>query len=199
MKEYYYLISSLPTLSLDETNKKLKIDVDEFSQQCLANVSEDELKLIEQISLIPSSTMIEGDDDGEFLTNVNNSTSVDTSVAEKWYKWEICLRNAIAKKRAPRSRDLSDILQTEYDFYSEIERCIQNAYSTNNPLERENMFDKLRWAFLDELENEHQFDFGFLCIYKIKLLLVLKRLQRDESVAYECLESVVENLQEGLK
>ena len=199
MKEYYYLISSLPTLSLNEANKKVKMTVEEFNQQCFANVSDDEYKLIEQISLIPISEMLEGDDDGQFLTNVNNCASVDTEVVEIWYKWEMCLRNTIAKKRAPRNRDLNDILQREYDFYSEIERCIQNAYSTNNPLERENMFDKLRWTFLDELENDHQFDFGFLCVYKIKLLLVSKRLQRDESIAYECLENVVENLQEGLK
>ncbi len=199
MKEYYYLISSLPTLSLDDTSSKPKITVSEFDQLCFETIANDEYKLIEQISLAPKSAMIEGDDDGAFLTNAHSEANVDRNVTIAWYKWEMCLRNSIAKKRALRNRDLSDLLQTEYDFFSEIERCVQNAYSSTNPLERENLFDNLRWNFLNELENNHQFDFGFLCVYKIKLLLVSKRFHRDVDVAYECLETVVENLQNDLE
>ena len=199
MKEYYYLISSLPTLSLDDSNKKAKITIAEFNDLCASNIAPDEHKLIEQISLIPKSIMIEGDDEGEYLTNTHYETNIDVSVVSAWYKWEMCLRNAIARKRAPRNRDLNDLLQVEYDFYSEIDRCVQNAYSLTNPLERENLFDNLRWDFLNKLENEHLYDFGYLCIYKVKLLLFNKRLERDVDVAYECLETVVKNLQNDLE
>lgn len=194
-KEYYYLISSLPALTIDESNNKAKISIADFDDQCRANISEEEAELIEQISLTPTVAMLEGDGD-KFLTNKNNPTSIDTTVVEDFYKWEMHLRNAIARKRAPRNRDLTHILQYDYDFHAEIERTVQNAYSMTNPLDRENLFDNLRWNFLNELENCHQFDFGFLCVYKIKLMIVAKRLSRDIEVAYECLENVVENLQQ---
>ena len=171
MTEYYYLVSSLPVL---EQDGQLKLTLEQFYEQCAEWLTEEELNILHKLGLVPT-------EDADFKAG---------SAAELWYRWEISLRNEIAARRAGRGRDISTMTLYEKDYFSEIERGVQAAYSAPNPLEREAIFDHLRFQYLNDLESAHQFDFERLCIYKIKLLLLLKVKDRDIEAGYSVLEDI---------
>jgi hypothetical protein len=102
------------------------------------------------------------------------------SAAVRWHAWETVLRNRLARQRAALAdRDPAPMLRPESDVFSEIDRGVQDAYAMANPLERERSLDRMRWHRLDDLESGHLFDFDFLCIYKIKLMINGKWRERD--------------------
>ncbi len=155
MAGYYYLISSLPMLMFDE---KAQLSVEEFDAACLGKVTENDLEILNKLSLIPEAEQIYPAD----------------SAAEHWRQWEICLRNRIALHRAPQGKDIRASLQDEEACFCGIDTGIQEAFALRNPLKREKYFDHMRWRVLDDFESGHHFDSDKLCIYKLKLLLLEK-------------------------
>jgi len=160
MAGYYYLISSLPMLMFDE---KALLSVEEFNDTCADKISERELKLIKELSLVPEAEQF-------YPTG---------SAAENWRQWEVCLRNRIASHRAPHGKDIHGYLQEEKACFTEIDTGILEAFGLKNPLEREKYFDQMRWNALENFESGHHFDFDKLCIYKLKLLLLEKWNERQ--------------------
>jgi hypothetical protein len=179
MSEYFYLVSSLPMLKQDEESA---ISSEEFLDACSQWLKPGELSLIKQLNLAP----------------IANSALSPASAAGKWNNWETCLRNFMTRTRAGKlNRDTANSLREEKDFFSEIERGAQDAFSAPNPLEREKMLDKLRWTQLEDLESGHHFDFDKLCIYRIKLLLREKWTNRKKEQGEENLNGVVEKVYAG--
>jgi Protein of unknown function (DUF2764) len=160
MAGYYYLISSLPMLMFGE---KALLSVEEFNETCVDKVSENDLKVLNKLSLVPEA----------------EQTYPAGSAAEQWRQWEICLRNRIASHRAPHGRDIHDYLQEEKACFCDVETGIQEAFGLKNPLERERYFDQMRWNALEDFESGHHFDFDKLCVYKLKLLLLEKWNERQ--------------------
>ena len=160
MAGYYYLISSLPMLMFDET---AVLSVEEFNEACADKISESDLKILNELSLIPEA----------------EKTFPPNSAAERWRQWEIYLRNRIASHRAPHGKDIHNYLQEEKSCFCDVDSGIQEAFGLKNPLEREKHFDQMRWNALDDFESGHHFDFDKLCVYKLKLLLLEKWNERQ--------------------
>lgn len=160
MAEYYYLVSSLPMLSREV---EPAMGLQQFLEQCTDWLSVPEMKVLDALSLVPR-------EQGFFAAG---------SVAALWNDWEICLRNRAARQRVASGQDIETVLREEFDWYGEIEQGVQDAWVQGDPLERENMLDELRWKFLNHLESEHLFDFGRICIYKLKLMIREKWLPRN--------------------
>lgn len=179
MSEYFYLVSSLPMLKQDE---EPVISSDEFLEACSHWLPESEMSLLTQLDLVPDAV----------------SPPSPGSAARKWSDWETCLRNLLAKTRAGKlNRDAANSMREENDFFSDIERGAQDAYSASNPLEREKILDKLRWTQLEDLESGHHFDFDKLCIYRIKLLLREKWTARKKEQGEENLNGIIEKIYAG--
>lgn len=64
-----------------------------------------------------------------------------------------------------------------------------------NPLEEEIQLMKWQWETLEELSTGHYTDFGALCIYKLKLLLLLRWWGFDREKGFEKFLEITKNKQ----
>ena len=172
MSSYYYLISSLSTPILGE---RPQLTLEKFINACSDWVSESEYQELVNVSLIPDFEKIS-----------------KNSVVNQWKNWETCLKNRIAVIRAGNlNKEATNYTLEEKDFFSEIERGVQEAFSAASPMAKEKMLDELRWTELDNLESGHQFDLSILCIYKLRLMLCEKWLNREVESGEKNLDTVL--------
>jgi hypothetical protein len=175
MASLYYLVSSLPLLTLEE---KPPFTTEDYLDMCKTFITEQQMHELSELNLAP-----------------NYDSAINSKTINNWYEWETCLRNSVTKIRSSVfNKDFSSFLRYEKNYFSEIDKGVQEAYSTNNPLKKEDAIDKLRWTSLDTLEATHQFDFGKLCIYKIRLMLSEKRMKRSEDKGKKNLDNILSEL-----
>lgn len=178
MGQFYYLVSSLPMLSHGE---KPLISSEEFMASCSDILSDSQIHELGLLSLVPEE-------------EISDSANVATTA---WNNWETCLRNALVALRSKgKGVDSEKFLRHEFDFFSEIVNGAQDAFQKSTPLEMENALDKLRWSRLDNMEVGHMFDFHFLCIYKLKLMLCEKQNLLDKSRGSENFDKIIEHIYE---
>jgi len=170
MAQFYYLISSLPMLTLNESPS---IDSSQFLDSCLDFISPENFEILENLSIAP------------------DDLSVDSAIPE-WSVWETLLRNRLVTQRGKTGSGYEKYLHEERDSFSEIEKGVQEAYLKPDPLEREDYLDQMRWTKLEDLEVGHDFDFIKLCIYKMKLMLCEKRLGRNKEKGSQNYDDIVE-------
>jgi hypothetical protein len=174
MSSYYYLISSLTVPVL---GSKPLLSLGKFMESCSEWISESEYRELENVLLIP---------DYEHISK--------NKVVNQWKNWETCLRNRMVTARTGKlNKSAAHYLQEEKDFFSEIERAVQEAYSAGNPMLKEKILDELRWKELNELESGHLFNFDLLCIYKLRLMLCEKWLTRESEKGERNLDAVLLN------
>jgi len=176
MLSYYYIISSLPTQFL---GRKPSITSAELLNNNLNSIPSSHHCLLKKITLNPSAEIM----------SIN-------STLEKWYFWEIALRNALAKKRGLiLKRDSSKYLHREPDVFSNIAKYVHDAFAAQNPMDKERILDAARWNELDTLEWNHTFDIEKLLIYKLKLLLCEKWIDREKGITKldNCIDSIYKN------
>lgn len=160
MGAYYYLMSSLPYLTLEQTPS---IDMASFKIAC-------------ETSLTASDMSVLVSAEQEMPVNVTGSQALKVFLDS-----EFGLRNALVRLRAAKSgfdpqislrlaegyRDGSDSSQV-----SEIARL---ALSAENPLEAENIIDRFRWRLLEDLDVGHHFDIENVMVYYLKLKILERR------------------------
>jgi hypothetical protein len=157
LTQYYYLVASLPLLFFT--------DAPPFSSQawlgvCREQVSADDHALLSRIAY-DALGPLPGDHD----------------IWQAYASWETALRNELALQRAQRLGLDAEPFLRDAPFYSGLSAVVKEALSTGTPNAVENMLDRKRWAYLDELETGTQFDLGRLIIYRLKLLLLERKSQ----------------------
>ena len=175
---YYYLIASLPLLSLDQD---IPFTPDQFvsaSQHLLSERDRQDMLHI-----------LEG----------HPERCNDTGVQE-YVQRDIQLQNAIVRHRArKRSIEAHPFLKdfTGYDVY--IENSIARIMTMDNPLEREIAIDRLRWEILDSCTSREPFGVSLLFAFLIKLKIALRWTLLKEETGVDKLDELIQtNLQEGL-
>lgn len=101
---------------------------------------------------------------------------------DRWYEFDRDLRNELVKIRASRKKtDPAKYLRPD-DGYTEpyITHIALHAHRNPSLVESERILDEERWKKLDELECGHYFDFDYLIIYGLRLL-ILQRWERFRS------------------
>ncbi|MBR7120458.1 MAG: DUF2764 family protein [Lentisphaeria bacterium] len=86
-------------------------------------------------------------------------------------EFERYLRLRIAGIRAERL-ELDIKVPDPEGFFSEIDYVLNSAMSCDDPVEREEIIDQVRWDFLDALTMNHMLDFEGICIYRLKLQIL---------------------------
>ena len=116
----------------------------------------------------------------------------DGTVLRQWLDFDRCLKNELVKVRASRKHlDPAKYLRGHYDYIDpELSRLALSAYRNPSLVEGERMLDEARWRKLEELSLGHYFDFDFLIIYALKLLIVLRWQALVEADKAALLESV---------
>lgn len=169
----YYFTASLPEVSV---GSEPPISVADFDNEALNWLSPGECRKLAGITL-PDRP---GDVPGSL-----------PRVYREFFRFEIALRSKIAKRRADRLGAAVEIPESD-ELYSEIDRAIAAASAADDPAEREDIIDTARWAFLDELDAAHFFDFEHLCIYRLKLQIAEKRRFRHAEVGRENFNTALE-------
>ena len=165
----YALIASLPYLKRDDAPSISAEDLDSSAESFLNAKQFAEFKRL-SLTAAPS----------DFPKN---------GLAARYLEWETALRNSIAKSRATRwTRAASFYRHADGFGETEADRLSREAFAAENPLEREKLLDNARWDKLDELEGGQHFCYGALCIYKLKLELLLKWKARKAELSQRNLD-----------
>lgn len=100
----------------------------------------------------------------------------------KWYEFELTVRNELAKIRAGRKHlDPAKYLRRDGFVEPGISHIALAAFRNPNILEAERYLDQMRWQFLDGLLFGHYFDLDFLIVYSCKLK-ILERWEKINAV-----------------
>ncbi|MCK5682777.1 DUF2764 family protein [bacterium] len=176
MAGFYYYICSLPLLTFGE---ELPMNSEIFIKNSSDWLTESETERLENLKIIPEEIVDE------------NSGSIE----KNWYNWETCLRNRLADFRAGKlSRDASEYIKEYPDYFSEVESVVQEITTITNPLSVEKKLDTVRWKKLNDMESGHEFDFEKLCIYKLKLMILEKWMEREEQRGFDNLDSILKEI-----
>lgn len=160
MSAYYYLVSSLPTISLREPGVIPPLDADSFIAACLAHVSED--------LLMDLQAMLDGE------------PFAATGIAARQYaQFEAQLTNAVQLRRANArgqgAQQAAPVQPMPHTGWSiSVEKAVEQAFAAVNPIAREMALDRARVQYLDELATADPFGDGFLLAYAGKLRLAIR-------------------------
>ena len=92
-------------------------------------------------------------------------------------KFELYLRNRIAKRRADKAGEQLE-LPDPPEYFGEYDFAATTLANTADPAERELIIDRLRWNFIEEQLLCKEFSFDALCAYRLKLAIVNKYRNR---------------------
>ena len=165
-KQYFALKASLPYLKFGE---KPAISRGRFLEYCEAFLGERDLAFLRKLSLAAPEE-IPGNDSAE----------------AEFLRYETALRNAVLLMRSGARGVKGDLPLREGDGKSSPEEAsdvIARLQASADPLEREKILDRARWARLEDLESGRFADLDALGIYCRKLLILEKweRFQEDKA------------------
>ena len=172
MKEqYYYVITSLPSLSLSE---ELPVRKDDFLANCEKYLKKTDFNILESISLFD----VEKDE-----------ASFD--IVRRFFGWERGVRNALVRLRAEKlGLKPDEFVRGEIVDHSQT-LLAEEAFYTDSPLMAEEILNRARWRYLDELEFGHYFDIERLVVFFIKLQILERISSFDAEEGRERLNAVV--------
>ncbi|MCA1944946.1 MAG: hypothetical protein LDL30_06635 [Desulfovibrio sp.] len=172
MAAYYYLVSSLPTVSLREPGGVPPLGQDEFIGACLAHVPED--------LLLDLQAVLEG-----------ALEEAEHPAARAYANFEAQLGNAVQRRRAGLRQVDSPLQLQDHEGWSvALEHAVEQAFTAPDPLAREMALDKIREQFLDELATTSPFGEAFLVAYAGRLRLALRWAQWDAAEGRQKLEAL---------
>ena len=150
--QYYYLVSSLPSLFLHETPPIRK---DDFLAICKRYVTKSDFVLLESVTL--------------FDSRENETPSV---ALRSFYNFEYRLRNALSRLRSQKLNINRDEF-VRNDMPDDLSMPLaEEAFHAASPLMAEEILNKARWRYLDDLEFGHYFDSEKVVIFFIKLQIL---------------------------
>lgn len=154
-------------------NGKAPFTVEQFMGQCRDFLSDALYETLDKVEQIPGT-----------------STCCDTE--KKWNAFETSLRNRAAHWVAHKTKaDVTPFIREESEVFMTLEKQVEDAFDTDNPMEVERALDKLRWYELDTLASGHDFDFDALFIYKIRLFILEKWSRLSKELGQEQVENSV--------
>ncbi len=115
----------------------------------------------------------------------------------QWKNWEETLLNYLAAARAAKlGKDQTPYLNKSGSAESLMKSAVQEAVKAENQQKAEEIIDKLRWSFLNELSATHSFDFNVALSYLLKLKILERWAALDEEAGKEALNKSIEKQEE---
>ena len=172
-RQYFALKASLPMLLFDAAPPISSAD---FLSRCEAFLAPDRMKFLRELTLSPRELPdFEKNFKQAVIPSKKDIRTDDTHVMQLYARWEICLRNTLARLRAAKLGQDPEANVVKYAaFDPAADTAARNAFSLTDPMEKELALDRARWDFLDGMEWSHAFNFEALCIYRCKLLILEK-------------------------
>jgi hypothetical protein len=169
MKEYWYLVASLPYLRFGE---KPPVTRDAFLSACTGWLAEQDVAVLRAV--------------------FENRCAPDSAVAKRWWNGEVELRDAVVRVRAKnRSTDAARFIRPHEGFSVSIEKMVTDAFTRANPLEQEAELDRARWAQADELALTAPFGFAGVFAFALKLRIAERWAGLDEEKGRKNVEELI--------
>ncbi len=137
MSQYYFAVSTLPLLMFESEAGIKSVD---FLKLCGEQLDKADLCLLEKTGLIPGLE------------------KTGSGILDIWGRRETALRNESARQRAQKmEKDPEPYLRGD-DYFAALFETVRDAVNSESPLAGEEILDRDRWLFLDQLEVGHYFD-----------------------------------------
>lgn len=169
--QYYYIIASLPHLSLHEPPP---LNVEDFLSLCKRHLKRSAFETLRSIKQ-------------EFSL----LDRLPLKAAKRWYEWEGGIRDALARLRAEKLGISAGEYRRGYIPESIQSDIAREAFNADSPLKAEEILNKARWRFLEELEFGNYFNLESLAIYYLKLQILERVSHFDEERGRERLDSIL--------
>ena len=139
---YYYLVSSLPSLALET---EPPISFDEFLLLCSEHLTAGDMAN---------------------LKTLDSGKTGRSRFARTWRECESVLRNALVKVRAARLKtDPEKYTRETATLDMRAEKTAAEALAKENPLDREMLLDRFRWQQAEELAGFNPFSSDAVMAY----------------------------------
>lgn len=156
--QHIYLIASLPMLQFPG---RMSMGYPAFLENCRGLIPDGQLEMLRVIPRL-----------WEEKTLLTRQVTL-----AKWVDFETSLRNELVKLRCQKQQlESARYLRGQATSHPALAQAAFFALKENSLLEQELVLDQARWQYLDELCFGHYFDFDFLVVYALKLL-ILERWQ----------------------
>lgn len=159
--DLYYLVSQLPNISFSEGKSSLPLNGKQFIELCTRFVSEEQKKVIENLSLIPPK----------------ESVSTKSAFLDEWYEKEKCLRYALAQIRSQKLK--KDAVPLPSGCTADILQAARTAVGMDSPLSAEQFLFEYRLKLIDQLRPMDSFSIDAVYSYGIRLLLIERMKKFD--------------------
>ncbi len=174
MSQYYYLVSTLPLLSYDS---EYTISTEYFLEQCEKWLTARDYQILKTVSI------------SEF-----NSHKAGCALLDKWLVWEINLRNELVKLRAQKKGLEGDAYLATVPEVLGTAEIAREAAAQESPLAAEELLNRARWSFLDDLEVGCFFTIEKLIIYYLRLQILERKSLFNKEVGSERYKSIYESI-----
>ncbi|MEI7947188.1 MAG: DUF2764 family protein [bacterium] len=166
----YYLISSLPMLSLDS---QPLITAEAFAESCRAQLNTEDADAAEAL--------------------LRNTPSQHPFVLA-WRDKDANLRNAIARARARLAdTDAERWIRPTEGCDTGIDLLVDDAFEQPDPLKREKEIDEARWLIAESLQGYDPMSVSVALGYAIKLTLALRWAKLNANIGRETFEQLTSN------
>lgn len=197
-RQYFALKASLPLLLFDAAPP---MSSEEFLSRCEAFLPSDRMKFLRELTLSPRELPdFEKNFKQAAIPSKKDIRTDDTCVMQLYSRWEISLRNTLARLRAAKLGQDPEANTVKYAaFDSSADTAARNAFNLTDPMEKELALDRARWNFLDGLEWSHAFNFEALCIYRCKLMILEKWAARRSGDAAVNLDAAASKAEKNME
>ncbi len=179
MSNYYYTVSSLPYLDF---GAEPVITMKEFINICNSTLTEVDFRTVESVSL-------------SLLDEMNSSVSL----IGRWVSWESSLRNELVKLRSV----FLGVEPAEYlkdaEINTEASVIAGSAYKLESALDAEEIINKARWDFLDEIEVNHYFDLEKIIVYSLRLQILERKKMFTIENGDKNFQVIYENIKKAVR
>lgn len=168
MKDYWYLVSSLPYLRFGE---KPSMGAEAFRAACVGWLSEDELSVVDAVL------------DGR---------EPPAGTASAWWNGEVQLRDAVVRVRAKnRGTDASPFMKSYAGFSATIEKMVTDAFTRPDPLEQEMELDRARWSLIEGQAVAEPFGFAAVLAFAVKVCIAERWAKMDDEAGRANVEELI--------
>ena len=177
MSFYYYAGAALPMLFFGES---LPISREDFLGLCREQLSKKDFLQLQAATIDSYDT-----------------AQADCPVIRQWRKWEVSLRNELAKLRAQeKNKDPEPYLIESAEVLGHFDLAT-DAVSNTSTYEAETTLYEARWNYLEDLGTNRFFTLESLIIYYLKLQILEKLALFDREKGSENFEEIYRKIREG--
>jgi hypothetical protein len=170
LAHYYYLVASFPLLFYDTERITSH---QEFLDLCRQHLIPRHYQLLRHAS-----------------TSDLGPTSPSCRILDLWRKWETALRNELVTLRGKKKGVETEAYLVDSPGIITAQQLAGEAFGQESPLQAEELLNRARWSYLDELEVGHYFDIEKILVYALRLQILERKALFDEEKGREMFEKI---------